>query len=91
MLSIVEIVSLRVIVRQVQSMICNPPPHSVRLSRQDDNLTSGSEELKQLWHADFCQILNVTSQKLFMNLETTQSLNNHLTCDEQVAASEKMK
>ena len=38
------------------------PARSVRLRKQDGNLTTGPEELKHLWHKHFSKVLNVTSQ-----------------------------
>ena len=38
------------------------PARSVRLQKQDSNLTTGPEELKPLWHKHFSKVLNVTSQ-----------------------------
>jgi len=73
------------------------PACSVRLWKHDGNLTTGPEELKQLWYEHFSWVLNVTSQcnrELLDEMpswETMQSLDDPPTSDELVAAMDKMK
>ena len=73
------------------------PARSVRLQKQDGNLTTGPEELKHLWHKHLSKVLNVTSQcnqQLIDEMpswETIQGLDDPPTSDELVAAMEKMK
>ena len=73
------------------------PTHSVRLRKQDGNLTTGPDELKQLWYKHFSKVLNVTSecrQQLIDEMpswETKDCLDDPPTSDELVAAMEKMK
>ena len=71
--------------------------HSIRLRKQDGSLSTGPEELKQLWYGHFGQVLNITSQcdqELIDEMpsrETMQCLDDPPTSDELVAAMKKMK
>ena len=38
------------------------PTCSVRLRKHDGSMTTGPEELKQLWYECFSRVLNITSQ-----------------------------
>ena len=63
----------------------------------DGSLTTGPEELKQLWYGHFSQVLNVTSQcnqellDAIPSWETMQSLDDPPTSDELGIAMDKMK
>ena len=73
------------------------PACSARLRKHDGSLTTGPEELKQLWYGHFSQVLNITSQcnqELLDEIpswETMQSLDDPPTSDELGIAMDKMK
>ena len=72
------------------------PARSIRLRKQDGNLTTGPEELKQFWHEHFSRVLNVSSQcnqelDEIPSWEVMHSLDVSLTSAELSAALERLK
>ena len=70
------------------------PACSIRLRKQDGTLTTRPEELKQLWHEHFSQVLNVTSQcnqEEMPSWEVMHSLDVFPTSAELAAALERLK